>query len=134
MRNNLALNLIYRYESNEDKGNLNSVYRVVYFFSEAGMIARENLDRIFEEVTDNATFGSYIFSNLDKLGEFALKVCIDQQSPEVFVLSVQDYNTGMESVRDLRGFREVFRRFGNCLNNPDTSFEKTGIFFNLFKK
>lgn len=134
MRNNLALNLIYRYESIEENGALDSIYRVVYFFSEAGMIARENLDRIYEDVVGKPTFGSYIFSNLDKLGEFALKVCIDQQSPEVFVLSVQDYNTGMESVRDLRSFREVFRRFGNCLNNPDTSFEKSGIFSNIFKR
>lgn len=132
MRNNLSLNLIYRYENIETESGVNSVYRVVYFFSEAGFIDNEVVKNVYK--TLGLSFDEIIFENLDQLGEFALKVCVELQSPEVFVLSVQDYNTGMDSVRDIRNFREVFRRFGNCLTNPEQPFEKQSLFGSIFKK
>lgn len=132
MRSNLSLNLIYRYENIETDNGVNSVYRIIYFFSEAGFIDNEVIKSVYE--TLNLPFSEVLFENLDQLGEFALKVCVELQSPEVFVLSAQDYNTGMDSVRDIRSFREVFRRFGNCLTNPEQPFEKQSIFGSIFKK
>jgi hypothetical protein len=134
MRNNLPLNLIYHYENVQAGDVVNGVYKIIYFFSDAGHIDRNSLQALYKEVSGGSSSIDLSFANLDILGEFAIKACSDLKAPEVFVLSVQDYNTGMESVRDLRNFRELFRRFGNCLSTPGNPYDKQGKFSSLFSK
>jgi hypothetical protein len=54
------------------------------------------------------------------------------KAPEVFILSVQDYNVGVEATRDVRAFRELYRRYGLNLANPDIINRGPGLFGKFF--
>lgn len=119
MKNNLGLNLIYR----ELEGNR---FKVLYFFSDAGFVNAKTLE-------DLGPVGLE-FDSVEALSTFSIKVCTELQAPEVFVLSVVDYNSGVEGTRDVRNFREIYRRFGHVLENPEFKREKTGLFSKFFKE
>lgn len=119
MKNNLGLNLIYR-ELSENR------LKVLYFFSDAGFVNPKTLEELGPVGME--------FDSIEAMTNFSLKVCTELQAPEVFVLSVTDYNSGVEGTRDVRNFREIYRRFGHALVNPEFKREKTGLFSKFFKE
>jgi hypothetical protein len=135
MRANLSLNLVYRYETTMTEDGPKAYYKIIYFFSEAGFITKSTLTSIYKKLVPLYTEREMLtFDDLELLGQFALKVCMELQAPEVFVLSVQDYNIGMESVRDVRAYKELFRRYGNCITNPELENERQSVFKRIFSK
>lgn len=129
MKSNLGLNLIYR----SHKRATGETFQVLYFFSEAGFITEKILldssKALFPQMD-----GSLEFQSLEDLGRFSLQVCQELRSPEVFVLSSEDYNQAVEATRDIRNFRDIYRRFGHSILNPEFKKDKQGFFGKFFKE
>lgn len=128
MRNNLNLNCLYKViEKTEDE----SQYEILMFFSDAGEIHNKTLSSVYQGYRFHNK-DALLFKSHDDLGQYALDVCKEVQAPEVFILSTQDYNIGLDTCSDIRGFREIFRRYGNIIENPDQNKKKNNIFNKLF--
>ena len=127
MRNNLHLNLVYNYvPAITDQGQAN-FYRVLNFFSEIGNVSETTVGEIYGHF-DNCGPDDWIcFEDLDDLGKFALNVCIELNSPEVFIISAADYNLGLETCSDVRSYKEVFRRYGTSIPNPEIQNKKKNL-------
>jgi hypothetical protein len=136
MKNNLALNLIYsQVVIKEGEGQFpGTFFKVLYFFSEANFIPFKILDDSARALFNDPMDLKFMFEDLEDLSRFALHVCEQMGAPEVFVLSAQDYNSGVEGTRDIRNFREIYRRFGHSLLNPQFKKDKSGNFFSKFFK
>lgn len=133
MRNNLHLNLLYNFvEKKETHANSVSFYKILHFFSEVGPISERTLDKVYENYPTENEFDGISFRSLDELGQFAVDVCIELSAPEIFILSVQDYNIGLDSCNDIRSFKEIFRRYGSCIANPHSSLKKKNLFSKIF--
>lgn len=128
MRNHPSLNLIYRIL---DGGDEESYVEVLRFFSEAGPVIKDRIDEAYQKYRFHSG-PNYYFKTLEEMGQFALDICQDSGAPEVFVLSDADYNLGLDSCGDVKGFREIFRRYGNIIENPDQTRKKNNIFNKLF--
>jgi predicted amidohydrolase len=126
MRNNLNLNCLYKVIDRED-----AQYEILMFFSDAGTIHENTLSNVYQSYRFHND-DKLIFKNHDDLGQFALDVCKEVAAPEVFILSTQDYNIGLDTCADIRSFREIFRRYGNIIENPDQNKKKNNIFNKLF--
>lgn len=133
MRNNLHLNLLYRFvEERNDNGEHTTYYKILQFFSEIGMVSSTVLNKIYLDEDVDGIEGELVFKTLDQLGHFSIKVCKELAAPEVFLLSVQDYNIGLDSCSDVRSFKEIFRRYGTSIDNPEGSHRKKNIFGKIF--
>lgn len=128
MRNNLELNLLYRIIN---EGEQDSLIEVLNFFSEAGPISSKTLEESYQKYRFHEG-NALLFNTLEQLGQFALEVCQETASPEVFILSNVDYNIGLDTCNNVRSFRELFRRYGNVIENPDQGRKKTNIFNKFF--
>lgn len=131
MSHDLHLNLMYNFLPAGFENNTKSYYKVLYFFSEAGVVSKQIIDSIYENYESSGPSSWICFENLDDLGMFALEVCKKMEAPEVLILSAQDYNLAIDACSDLRAFREVFRRYGTCLDNPE-KVRKKNVFSKLF--
>ena len=128
MRNNLELNLLYRIIN---EGEQESLIEVLNFFSEAGPISPKTLEDNYQKYRFHEG-RALLFNTLEELGQFALEVCQETASPEVFILSNVDYNIGLDTCNNVRSFRELFRRYGNVIENPDQGRKKSNIFNKFF--
>ncbi len=131
-----ALKLIYKLTGGTDPESteLTSRYEVLYFFGEGGPIALDLMNEISQQLFQRPASPPVSFKSLDELKDFALAICQRLQGPEVFVLSVQDYNIGVEAAKDVRAFRELFRRYGINISNPEVIHKAPGLIGRLFKK
>jgi hypothetical protein len=103
-------------------------YHILEFFNERGRVDVEIKKKALQEIGRDGQSG---FDSLDELEAFSLKVCELMNAHEVYLLSTQDYNAIVEQVNNVRGFREIFKRYGNCLTNQNFK-NKTGLFSKLF--
>lgn len=135
-KENSAIKLIYKQSGviDPEATELTGRYEVLYFFGEGGPISLETMNEVCQELFQRKATPPVTFKSLDELKDFALAVCQKLQAPEVFVLSVQDYNIGVEAARDVRAFRELFRRYGSAIHNPEIINKGPGIIGRLFKK
>lgn len=134
MRNNLHLNILYQFVESEDSaGNSISFYKIINFFSDVGVVTKTTLNKVYDDFRPpGAASEGYLFSSLDQLGHFAIDICKEVSAPEVLLLSVLDYNIGLDSCNDIRSFKEIFRRYGTSIENPDGGHRKKNIFGKLF--
>ncbi len=128
----MALNLIYHFRTSENQdGDFRPAsYRVVYFFSEEGFLEKELLQEMAKSVP-GSDFHELTFLNLDDLKAFALRVCLEVSMPEVRLLSVQDYNIGLDGAKDLTSFKGIFQKYGEKIIN-EAAQKKKGLFGKLF--
>lgn len=128
----MALNLIYHFQAsqNQDGEFKPASYRVLYFFSEEGFLEKELLQEMAKSVP-GSDFIELTFLNLDDLKAFALRVCVEVNVPEVRLLSVQDYNIGLDGARDLASFKGIFQKYGETIIN-EAAQKKKGLFGKLF--
>lgn len=131
-----ALKLIYKQSGliDPEATELTGRYEVLYFFGEGGPISLETMNEVAQEIFQRPATPPVTFKSLDELKDFALAVCQKLHGPEVFVLSVQDYNIGVEAARDVKAFRELFRRYGSSIHNPEIINKGPGLIGRLFKK
>lgn len=133
MKNDLELNLIYTQKQITKNETTYSIFHILYFFSDEGHIDLKILNKIYENYPKLVDLeDEFFFESLDELGHFASAVCSQIGAPEVFILSSEDYNQGLEATSDLRGFREIFRRYGSVISNKELSGKKKNIFSKLF--
>lgn len=127
----MSLNLIYHFHTsqNQDGDFRPASYGVVYFFSEQGFIEKGLLKEMSKTVPE-ADHENLTFLNLDDLKAFALRVCQETSEKEVRLLSVQDYNIGLDGAKDLKSFQNVFSKYGEVVVNE--SVRKKGLFGKLF--
>lgn len=125
------LNLIYHFQAsqNQDEEFRPARYKVIYFFTEAGFVEEDLLRELMKSFPD-ANQEEMTFLNLDDLKAFGMRVAQELQAPQLKLLSVQDYNIGIDGARDLRSFQEIFNKFGEAVMNE--SAKKKGIFGKLF--
>lgn len=127
----MALNLIYNFQTsqNQDEEFKPASYCVIYFFSEQGFIEADLLQELAKSVP-TADHERLHFLNLDDLKAFAHRVCQELGDSEVRLLSVQDYNIGLDGAKDLSGFQSIFTKYGDLVVNE--SAKKKSFFGKLF--
>lgn len=125
------LNLVYHFQTsqNQDTEFRPASYGVVYFFSNEGMLETPLLQEMSKTVPE-ADHIHLKFLNLDDLKIFALRVCQEVGEKEVRLISVQDYNIGLDGSKDLISFRNIFSKYGEVVVNE--SAKKKGLFGKLF--
>jgi hypothetical protein len=127
----MSLNLIYHFQTsqNQDGDFKPASYGVVYFFSEHGFLELELLKEMSKTVPE-ADHENLTFLNLDDLKAFALRVSQETGEREVRLLSVQDYNIGLDGAKDLTTFQGIFSKYGDLVVNETV--KKKGLFGKLF--
>ncbi len=127
----MPLKLIYHFQTsqNQDQEFRPASYAVVYFFSDDGFIDAGQLRELSKAVPD-ADHERLTFLNLDDLKAFALRVGEELSVREVRLISVQDYNIGIDGAKDLATFRGVFEKYGEIVVNETV--KKKGLLGKLF--
>lgn len=127
----MSLQLIYHFQTsqNQDDNFMPASYGVLYFFSPEGFLEEELMKEMAKSVPE-ADFEHLTFLNLDDLKSFALRVCQELSIREVRLISVQDYNIGLDGARDLSSFQSIFGKFGEVVVNE--SVKKKGFLSKLF--
>jgi hypothetical protein len=113
---NLSLVYHFRASQNQDNDFLPARYRVVYFFSEKGFLNLSDLRELSKTVPD-ADHKELTFLSLDDLKAFGLRVAEEYKHPNVRLISVQDYNIGLDGAKDLNSLRGIFEQFGELVEN-----------------
>lgn len=127
-----GLTLIYHFQSsqNNDEEFRPASYNMVYFFSDDGFVESKLLLELLKAFPDS-NYRDKTFLNLDDLKAFAFRVAEELSSPEVRLISVQDYNIGIDGARDQKSFREIFSRYGESVLNDQVVKKKT-LFGKIF--
>ena len=113
-----GLTLLYNFQSPQttDGDFRPASYKVVYFFSEQGLIENSTLKELCKSVPD-ANYNDLTFLNLEDLKVFALRVSQETESSVVRLMSVLDYNIGLDGARDREGFLSMISKFGELLTS-----------------
>lgn len=128
----MGLNLIYHFQSsqNQDGDFKPASYRVVYFFSEQGFLEKRFMQEMSKSIPE-ADHDQVTFLNLDDLKAFALRICQELSAPDARLISVQDYNIGLDGAKDLKSFQSIFGNYGESVVNEEAP-KKKGLLGKLF--
>jgi len=126
------LKLIYNFHSSQSNAGefLPASYKVVFFFGEEGFIDHHQLIELAKSIP-NAEHHSLNFLNLDDLKEFALRVAQEMGLSRVRLISVQDFNIGIDGAKDLKTFHDIFPKYGELVIDESAS-KKKGLFSKIF--
>lgn len=127
----MSLQLIYHFQASQkqDQDFRPASYGVVYFFSESGFLEKDLLIEMSKTVPE-ADHERLTFLSLDDLKIFALRVCEELSQNEVRLISVQDYNIGLDGAKDLQSYKSLFEKYGELVQNE--SAKKKGLFSKFF--
>jgi len=127
-----GLTLIYHFQSsqNQDEEFRPASYKMVYFFSDKGFIDPQIILELLKAFPDS-NFQDKTFLNLEDLKAFALRVTEEMGESQVRLLSVQDYNIGIDGAKDLKSYKELFNKYGEALINQQ-AVKKKGLFGKFF--
>ena len=127
-----GLTLIYHFQSsqNQNEDFIPARYKVIFFFKDEGFIEDALLKTLSRSIPD-ANHEEVTFLNLDDLKSFGLRVAEELHESQVRLISVQDYNIGIDGARDLASFKEIFNKYGEVMINESVSKKKgfLGKFF-----
>lgn len=124
------LYLLYKFSAGpgSESASGNASYRVVYLFNLNGFVEPSELDKAGINIEDNNS--ELVFTSKDELAHFAKEFIEKNSYSLVYLLSANDFNIGIESCHDLPSLREVFRKYGICIENTKgTSGSILGKFF-----
>ena len=126
-----GLTLLYNFQSPQTtEGEFRPAsYKVIYFFSDQGPIEQSVLRELCKSVPD-ANYNDLTFLNLEDLRVFGQRVAQETESSEVRLMSVLDYNIGLDGSRDKDGFLSILSKFGEVLSNGQP--KKKGFLGKLF--
>lgn len=126
------LTLIYHFQTSQLQTEefRPASYRIVYFFNDEGFVDPKLILEVLKAFPDS-DFQDRTFLNLDDLKAFALRVAEEMQVSQVRLISVQDYNIGVDGAKDLKTYREFFGKYGEALMNQQ-SVKKKGLFGKFF--
>ncbi len=128
----MSLSLIYHFQSSQNQDGVfrPASYKVVYFFSSEGFLDQNMLQELSKSIPE-ADHKTVSFLNLDDLKHFALRVCQELDLPEVRLISVQDYNIGIDGAKDLESYQTILTKFGELVLNESAT-KKRNFFGKLF--
>ncbi len=128
----MSLHLIYFFQSsqNQNESWTPARYKVVHFFGDNGFISEERMREI-AKTDPHADLSDLTFLSLDDLKAFASRMSDDVGGENIRLLSVQDYNIGLDGARDLKELREVFVKYGETMEVSSPQ-KKKGLFGKLF--
>jgi hypothetical protein len=111
-----ALNLIYHFQASQNQNEefRGASYKIVYSFNEAGILDPDQMLEIFKLIP-NVNIQEKTFLSLDDLKAFAARLGDELRAQEVRLLSVQDYNIGVDGAKDLKSFRDIFSKYGELV-------------------
>lgn len=127
-----GLTLIYNFQSsqNQDEEFKPASYKMVYFFSDEGFVDPQIILELLKAFPDS-NYQDKTFLNLEDLKAFALRVAEEMGVAQVRLLSVQDYNIGIDGAKDLKSFKDLFNKYGEALIN-EQAVKKKGLFGKFF--
>lgn len=116
--------VVYHFQSSQDEmGEFSPAqYQVVYCFSGMGFVPGNMLKEALVSMPEAS--GDLTFQSLDDLKAFSLRLAEILDEDEVRLISVQDFNIGIDGARDLPSFRQIFLGFGESLRREGTSRKK----------
>ena len=128
----IPVSLIYHFQSSTtEAGEFRPArYQVIYFFSEQGFLEESMLKEMSKAIPE-ADHDLLTFLSLDDLKAFALRVAQELSLPEIRLISVQDYNIGLDGAKDLPSFKGIFGQYGELVIN-EQAVKKKGFFEKLF--
>jgi|LULF01.1.fsa_nt_gb hypothetical protein len=128
MKKHESIYLLFRFEENSQsqEPQQHNRYRVIYFFDEYGLISSDMLSSFHLNHIENNIF----FRTKEDMLRFALSFIEEHRYQNCFLLSVNDYNIGVESCHQLSDYLKVFSEYGHKLENTEQS--KSSIFGKLF--
>jgi hypothetical protein len=118
------INILYTFEDNS--------FEIIQLFTQLGPVPSKVVSTIYSEFKRPGSPDGLIFSSLEEIGRFVLELLTEAGSPEGFILSIEDYNIGVDSCLDTEQFREMFRRFGTNIQNTDSGNRKKNLFTKFF--
>ena len=89
-----------------------------------------NMKILPESVVNEEEMGGF---QIDRTSATHSEILKENESLEAFLLSTQDYNIGIDSSNETESFKEIFRRYGTSVENPDTGIKKRSLFGKIFK-
>lgn len=127
----MSLQLIYHFRSSEkdDTSFIQASYGVVFCFDKDGLVDM-NLLRELSKTVPDADHYNLKFLNLDDLKSFAMRVSEELSSNDVRLLSVQDYNIGLDGAKDLSSYRDIFQKYGEVVESENS--KKKGFLKKFF--
>jgi hypothetical protein len=126
------LTIIYHFHStsHQDEEFKAASYQMVYVFNEEGMVEPSVLLELLKPYPDS-NFQDKTFPNLDDLKAFSRRLAEELDAPQVRIISVQDYNIGIDGAKDLKSLKDIFAKYGELLMN-ESRMKKKNFFGKLF--
>ncbi len=123
--------VIYHFQSSPVQEDYQTAsYKMIYAFDQEEMIKSDMLLELLKAYPDS-NYQDKSFLNLDDLKAFAMRLGEELTADQVRLISVQDFNIGIDGAKDFRSFQQIFGQFGEVLINQQLT-KKKGIFSKLF--
>lgn len=117
-----------------------SAYYLIYLLDEKGLLDRTAAIKLYNDrFRANITNGDESlntskmigpFESTDQLNQFAFQLCEEFNAAKVSLLSVQDYNSLMESTQAASDFHRGLQEIGNVMENIER--KKKGFLSRFF--
>ncbi len=132
---------VYHYLNANPELNGDSAYYLLYLLDDKGLLDKIGAMKLYNEhfKTDLSSpvhefelnkgkIGP--FESVEKLNQFAFRLCEELNAAKVSLLSVQEYNTLLESTISMSDFHRDLLEKGNILENIDR--KKKGFLSRIF--
>lgn len=125
------LNIIYHFQVSQSfqEEFRPASYKIIHLFSVDSFLEESYLNEKYEQFPDMNHEGKS-FLNLDDLKNFSLMLAEDLEVEEARLISIQDYNIGVDGARNANEFKGIFSHFGEVIKNP--KMKKKGLLGRLF--
>lgn len=111
------INLVFKFSQSTDS----SAYSIVRQYSDYGDLDQEQV-RILTNYTEFES--KFEFDTKESLTAFAQTLVNESGCEGVYLLAVNDFNIGMESIHNLLEFKSIFSSYGTLIE-PESSFKKS---------
>jgi hypothetical protein len=85
-------------------------YKSVIFFNSSGEVSDEEIRKFSPE---SLTDSGLVFDSKEEMSSFLENAMSSLRAPNIYLLSTNDYNIGIESCQDMSTFKDIFQRYGN---------------------
>lgn len=121
------INILYSFDEKK------SSYKVLQLFTKEGNVSSNLIEKIYNNFRSEESTNELLFSSLEELGRFSIEILEASSEALVYLLSTSDYNIGLDSCNTTSEFRDIFKKFGTSIYNPDLNGKKTSILSKIFK-
>lgn len=131
---------VYNYVNAFPELNADSAYYLLYLLDEKGLLEKSFAEKIYEanfkselSASDEVTAGQKMigpFESTDLLNQFAFQLCEELNAEKVSLLSVQEYNSLLETSQSASDFHRDLLLKGNVMENIER--KKKGFLSRFF--